>query len=71
MSGLEPLLAVARLVEDFLAVGLAERPLLELHRVGASRHRGVHELFRDGEVAVVVDADFGDHIARLPGTDPS
>ena len=68
---LQALLAVARLVEDFLAVGLAELPLLELHRVGAGRDRGVHELLRDREVAVVVDADFGDHIARLPGTDPA
>ena len=68
---LEALFAVARLVDDFLAIGLVEFSLLELHRVGARRGRCVHELLRDREVAVVVETDFGDHIARFSRTDPS
>src|SRR4029077_17732074 len=68
---LQPLRAVAGLIDDRLAVRFTELPLLELDGVRAGRDRGIDELLRNSEVAVVVDADPGDHIARLAGTDPA
>src|SRR6185436_1817855 len=67
---LQALLAVARLVDDLLAVGLAQLPLLELDGVGAGVDGGVDQLLRDRQVAVVIDADFGDDVARLARADP-
>ena len=66
---LQPLLAGARLVDDLLPVRLGELAFLELHRVGAGGDGRVHELLRDGETAVVIQADLGNDVARLVGAD--
>src|SRR5262249_18521051 len=66
-----PLLAVPRLMDDLLAVGLGQLALLELDGVGASLDGSVDELLRNAEIAVVVDSHFGDDVARLAGTDPA
>ena len=36
----------------------------------AGAGRGVHHLLRDGEAALVIDADFGDDERRMRGADP-
>ncbi len=66
---LQSLLAVPRLVDDLFPVGFPEFALLELDRVRACVDRRIDELLRDVEIAVVIDADFGDHVAWLPRTD--
>ena len=42
---------------------------LELHRVGAGLGRDVDQLAGDAEVAVVVGAGLGDHVAGVARTD--
>jgi hypothetical protein len=68
---LQALLAVARLVDDLFAVGFSQLSLLELHRVGAGLDGGVHEPLRDRQVAIVVDADLGNDVARLSRSNPA
>ena len=57
------------LVDDHLPVGLRELALLELHRIGTGGHRRVHQVLRNPEIAVVVEADLGNHITGLVGPD--
>ena len=66
---LQSLLAVARLVDDLLAIGLAQLALLELDRVRARVDGGVDELLGDCQIAVVIDPDLGDHVAGLAAAD--
>ena len=61
-------------VEDLCRVDKVNRSLLELHGVTASLHCHVDELLGESHVAVVVDADFGDHcdvVGNLPNHLPT
>jgi hypothetical protein len=66
---LQPLLAVARLLEDRLLVQVGEAPLLELDGVRPRLRRRVDQPLGQREVAVVVEADLGDDEAGLVGAD--
>ena len=57
--------AFPRLRQLFRRVHYIDRALLELDRVAAGRHRHADEPPGQIDVAVVVDADFGDDVARM------
>ena len=59
--------ALARLVQVFLGVDLLDGPLLELDRVAAAFLGARDQLACDVEVAVMIDADFGDDVDRMHG----
>src|SRR5215831_1198222 len=43
-----------------------DRSLLELHRVASGGRRDADQPLRQCDVAVVIDTNLGDHVARLP-----
>jgi hypothetical protein len=61
--------ALARLRQFLRGIDDLDRALLELDRVAAGRHRHADQPLREIDVAVVIDADLSDHIARLGVSD--